>query len=114
MRKQPVSARAIALAFFFCLGAERTQAQLPTSLPTSVSEAEQLIRQNPELVRQQLRQSGLTEDEIRAQLVARGLPPEALNSFLSEGPINRETAFRPGSLDALELLGVVREGAVGL
>ncbi len=114
MRKQPVSARAIALAFFFCLGAERTQAQLPTSLPTSVSEAEQLIRQNPELVRQQLRQSGLTEDEIRAQLVARGLPPEALNSFLSEGPINRETAFRPGSLDALQLLGVVREGADGL
>ena len=110
MRKQTISAGAIALAFFLCLGAEPAQAQLPTS----VSEAEQLIRQNPELVRQQLRDSGLSQEEIRAQLVARGLPPEALDSFLSGGPIDSETAFGPGSLAALEMLGVVREGADGL
>ena len=110
MRKQTVSARAIALAFFLCLGAEPVQAQLPTS----VSEAEQLIRDNPELVRQQLLESGLSQEEIRAQLVARGLPPEALDSFLSGRPLDSETAFGPGSLAALEMLGVVREGADGL
>lgn len=39
-------------------------------------------RENPELVRQQLLQSGLTQSEIRAQLTSLGYPADALDQFL--------------------------------
>ena len=45
-------------------------------IPTTPQEARRLVEENPELVRQQLLQSGLSEAEIRAQLNAAGLPAD--------------------------------------
>ena len=97
MRKQTVYAGAAALFFLLGLGFQAAHAQLPTS----AGDAQELLRQNPELVRQQLLESGLSQEEIRAQLVARGLPPEALDAFLSGAPIDPNTAFGPDSFAAL-------------
>ena len=110
MRKRTNAAGIMTLAFLTSLGVESTQGQLPTS----ISEAEALLRENPELVRAQLRDSGLTQEEIRAQLVARGMPSDALDTFFSDGFIDPETAFSANSIAALEMLGIVREGADGL
>jgi protein involved in polysaccharide export with SLBB domain len=110
VRKRTNAAGIMTLAFLMSFGVESTQGQLPTS----VSEAEELLRENPELVRAQLRNSGLTQEEIRAQLVARGMPSDALDTFLSDGLIDPETAFSENSIAALEMLGIVRDGADGL
>ena len=48
------------------------------------------LQVNPDLVRQQLLQSGLSESEIRAQLTAAGLPANALDQFLSGDSIQAE------------------------
>lgn len=104
------AARALAFAFFLSLGATPSQGQIPTS----PAEAQRLLRENPDLVRQRLLESGLSQAEIRAQLTARGIPSDALDAFLSGAPLDGNTAFDPDALAALELLGVVMEGADGL
>ena len=77
-------------------------------------QARQLVQENPELVRQQLLQSGLSEREIRARLNAAGLPGNALDQFLSGDSINAATAFDDAALSALETLGITVETADGL
>ncbi len=52
--------------------------QAPSIVSTSIR-----MRENPDLVRQQLLDSGLSVSEIRAQLDAAGLPADALDEFLS-------------------------------
>jgi polysaccharide export outer membrane protein len=83
-------------------------------IPTTPQQARQLVQENPELVRQQLLQSGLSEREIRARLNAAGLPGNALDQFLSGGSIGAATAFDDAALSALETLGIAVETADGL
>ena len=83
-------------------------------LPVSPAQAQQLLRDNPDLVRQRLQESGLSDAEIRAQLSAMGYPASALDAFLSGTPINPNAALDPSAIAALESLGVVVEGADGL
>ncbi len=92
------------------LAAGTVQAQIPTSM----AEAQRLLRENPQLVRQRLLESGMSEAEIRAQLAANGLPTTALDAFLSGEVIDGTTAFDPNAIAGLERLGVVVEGADGL
>lgn len=89
-------------------------AHVSGQLPVSPAQAQQLLRDNPELVRQRLRESGLTDAEIRARLSAMGYPAGALDAFLSGDPMDPNSTFDPGAIAALESLGVVTEGADGL
>jgi protein involved in polysaccharide export with SLBB domain len=85
------------------------QAQIPTR-----AAAERLLRENPELARQRLLESGMSQAEIRAQLTAAGIPADALDAFLSGEDINATTAFDANAISALELLGVAAQTADGL
>ncbi|MEX2551197.1 MAG: SLBB domain-containing protein, partial [Nitriliruptoraceae bacterium] len=62
--------------------------------------------QNPELVRQRLRQSGLSDSEIRAQLGAAGMPTNALDQFLGGGPVEPGAVAGADVTRAMELLGI--------
>ena len=109
---QPVETpedRAAALAFFLALAAVPAAAQIPSS-----AQAQRLLRENPELVRQRLLESGLSPNEIRARLTASGLPPNELDAFLSGQPIDPATAFSTNAISGLQLLGIVVENADGL
>lgn len=88
--------------------------QLSGQLPTSAAQAQRLLRENPELVRQQLLQSGLTPSEIRARLSAAGLPTDALDAFLAGGDINPDAASSLNALEGLQTLGLAVETADGL
>jgi protein involved in polysaccharide export with SLBB domain len=91
-------------------------AQIP-QLPAGVSEAEalRLLRENPELVQQRLRQSGMTEAEIRALLRSRGLPADALDQFFDPTMrVDSTTAFSPDAVGALTEVGIFEETADGL
>jgi len=92
-----------------------TDAQVPPGgrLPTP-SEAERLLREQPELIRQQILQSGMTEAEIRALLRSRGLPQDALDQFFGELPLDSTSAISPDAATALEEIGVFEETADGL
>ena len=83
-------------------------------IPTTPQEARRLVQENPELVRQQLLQSGLSEEEIRAQLNAAGLPADALDQFLSGDSIVAATAFDDDATSALQILGIAVETVDGL
>ena len=96
----------VALGLTTVLGAS---AQIPTP-----QQARRLIQEDPELVRQQLLRSGLSEQEIRARLAAAGLPSDALNQFLSGDSIDATTAFDDDALSGLESLGIAVETADGL
>ena len=84
-------------------------AQIP-----STAEARRLVQENPELLREQILQSGLSQSEIRARLAAFGLPPDALDQFLSGDSIDMTTAFDDNALSALERLGIAVETVDGL
>ena len=94
----------VALGLATALGAS---AQIPTP-----QEARQLAQENPDLVRQRLLESGLSENEIRARLGAAGLPANSLDQFLSGDSINAASAFDDNARSALELLGITRDGLV--
>ena len=90
---------------------QRTQAQVPTGggIP-SPSQAQQMLQNNPDLVRQlreRIGSSGLTPDQIRARLAAAGYPENFLDPYLSGADTTR--ALSPGSnvLQAVQLLGIV-------
>ena len=58
--------------------------------------------------------SGLSDAEIRARLIAEGLPANALDAFLSGQALDGATAFSPAAVAGLESLGFVVSGADGL
>jgi len=88
------AAGALALS---ALAASRSAAQVPTQagqlpggLPAGMTpdQLAQLLQQNPQLgslVRQRLLQSGLTPDQVRAQLTASGYPANLLDMYLGAG-----------------------------
>ena len=96
----------VALGLATALGAS---AQIPTP-----QQARQAIQENPELVREQLLQSGLSEQEIRARLDAAGLPSDALDQFLSGDSIDAATTFDEDAVSGLQRLGIAVETADGV
>lgn len=89
------------------------QAPLPAQIPTP-AQARQLLQSDPELVRQQLQQSGLTPAEIRARLRAAGVPASTLDQFLAGGALPPGAAITPDALAALQALGMAIETPDGL
>lgn len=72
----------------------------------SPAEMQRLIQQNPDLVRQRLQQSGMTDSEIRAQLGAAGIPPNLLDQFMAGGTVQPGVPIDGGVMRAMELLGL--------
>ena len=77
-------------------------------------QVQQLLQQNPELVRQRIRQSGLSPDEIRARLQAAGYPANLLDPFLAAGPETPGAKVSDQVLRALELLAPTPELPEGM
>lgn len=74
----------------------------------------EMLRNNPELVRQQLLQSGMSVDLIRRRLIRAGYDPSLLDEFLGTGPLPAEAQLNPETLAALSSLGVTQALAQGL
>ena len=96
----------------YCAVALLTGMGASAQVPTSAQR--RLIQDDPELVRQQLLQLGLSESEIRARLNATGRPGNALDQFLSGDSIDAATAFDDDALSALQTLGIAVETVDGL
>ncbi len=79
---------------------------LAAAAPLTAQTAQQLLqlRNNPELIRQQIQQSGLTPEQIRERLRTAGYAPTLLDRFL---PAEQQTGS-PGDdvLSALSVLGI--------
>ena len=101
LRLLRATALCAAIGFSTASGAS---AQIP-----SPQELNRLIRDNPELVRQQLLESGLSEAEIRAQIAAAGFPANTLDAFFSADSIDAATAFDANTMRTLETLGIAVE-----
>jgi protein involved in polysaccharide export with SLBB domain len=95
------------------LGILISAAPVQAQLPTSRAEALRLLQEDPDLARQRLLESGMSEAEIRAQLAAAGIPADALDAFLAGESIDG-TALDTDALAALQTLGVVVQGVDGL
>src|SRR5256885_8202815 len=87
------------------------QGQLPGGLPPGMTpdQLAGLLQQNPQLaslLRQRLQQSGLTPDQVRAQLAANGYPANLLDAYLG-GPGAGQVSGQPSSqlLAAMQALG---------
>jgi polysaccharide biosynthesis/export protein len=87
LRAGPGAIRALAIGAFLLVPGLVPVQPLSAQTPSS-PEMQRLIQQNPDLLRQQLRQSGLSDDEIRAQLRAAGMPENALDDFLGSGSVD--------------------------
>ena len=77
-------------------------------------DAQRILRENPNLVRQQLLTSGMSQAEIRARLTAAGVPADALDNFMAAGALDAENAFDPDAIRGLQALGLARQSADGL
>lgn len=78
-------------------------------------QVQQLIQQNPDLVRQRIRQSGLSPEQIRARLQAAGYSPTLLDPFITSSPeAAAGAAVNEQVLRALELLAPLPAAAEGL
>jgi polysaccharide biosynthesis/export protein len=92
----------------------RSEAQVPTQgqLPAGMTPEQlgQLLQQDPQLagvIRQRLQASGLTPDQIRAQLAANGYPPTLLDAYLGASqPAQGAPSPTPQILAALQTLGI--------
>ncbi|MGN6393590.1 MAG: SLBB domain-containing protein [Gemmatimonadales bacterium] len=109
---------AVALAAALLVCPVRLAAQVPTGqqpqlpsgqLPNS-EEAQQTLRNQPELVqelRDRLTQSGLTPDQVRARLRAAGYPENMLDDYLQGADTTHAAQFGPNTLNAIQALGVL-------
>ncbi|PYO90767.1 MAG: hypothetical protein DMD66_01600, partial [Gemmatimonadetes bacterium] len=88
----------------FGLIASAAAGQVPGGV--SQGQLQQMLLQNPDVIRQRIRDSGLSLDQIRARLRASGYPESLLDSYLgpATGPSSGPPA--PNELAALQALGL--------
>jgi len=106
-----IATLAISVLFVFALPLVAQQVP-PGGLSRSQIET---LRRNPELVRQQIQQSGLTPDQIRDRLRAAGYPDTLLNAYmpgLRTAPA--PSTLGPEELSAIQALGLPFVTAAGL
>ena len=116
MSRSPIRRPILSLLAVAVLGhGSALHGQIP-QLPPGVtpSQALRLAQENPDMVRQALRQSGMSETQIRALLAAQGLPTGALDEFFGSDPIDPLSAFTPEAMTALEQLGFAEQTPDGL
>ncbi len=88
---------------------------LPQGIRPTPDQARQLLQSRPDLVqelRQRIQSSGLTPDQIRARLAAAGYPEDLLDPYLSGGDTTRVGTPLPGTLDAVQSLGLIEPGTL--
>jgi len=85
--------------------------QVPAGV--SQSQLQQMLLQNPDLVRQRLLGSGLSPDQIRARLRAAGYPENLLDSYLGSSTGQSPSQIGPTELAAIEALGLAPYRAGG-
>src|SRR6476661_1122921 len=86
------------------------QSRLPSGQLPSPQEAQEILRNQPELVQQlrdRLAASGLTPDQVRARLRAAGYPEGMLDDYLQGADTTQPAQFGPRTLDAVQALGVI-------
>jgi polysaccharide biosynthesis/export protein len=108
--------RLLALGFSLVALAPRLAAQIPgqgipspNQLP-SPQQAQDILRNQPALVeqlRQRIKQSGLTPDQVRSRLRASGYPEGILDDYLTGADTTKSAMFGPKTLDAVRALGVL-------
>ena len=96
----------VAVGLATALGAS---AQIPTA-----EEMRRLAQDSPDLVRQQLLQSGLSEQQIRLRIRAAGLPADIFDGYYPSDPTDAAIGFDGNAINALEALGISAETADGL
>src|SRR6059036_1587305 len=97
------TAAALSLCAFGFI-ASAAAGQLPAGV--SQQQLQQMLLQNPDLVRQRLTSSGLTPDQIRARLRAAGYPENLLDSYLGSSTGPTPSQIGPTELAAIEALGL--------
>ena len=83
-------------------------------IPNTPQEARRLVQENPELLRQQLLESGLSEQQIRLRIRAAGLPADIFDGYYPSDPTDAAIGFDANAINALEALGISAETADGL
>ncbi|HXE58503.1 MAG TPA: SLBB domain-containing protein [Gemmatimonadales bacterium] len=115
-RGQRVPIRCLALCSLLIIGAPGLAAQDPLGgRPPPPDAARDLVRSRPDLVRQlreRLRLSGLTPDQVRARLRAAGYPEHLLDAYLADADTTRVVQPTRGTFDALRALGLLGAEAV--
>ncbi len=85
------------------------------ALAQNPAQVQQLLQQNPDLIRQRLQQSGLTPDQIRDRLQAAGYSRTLLDPFISGSPETAaQAAVNEDMLRALDALVPPAARAQGL
>ncbi len=103
MKRHSPSAAPLLYSAPFFLGLVVAGSLVAQAVPQS--QVQQFIQQNPELVRQRIRQSGLSPEEIRSRLEAAGYSRSLLDPFLSTSPdAARGAVVNEDVLRALALL----------
>ena len=104
------NAAALSLCAFAFI-ASAAAGQVPGGV--SQGQLQQMLLQNPDQIRQRIRDSGLTPDQIRARLRASGYPENLLDSYLgsSTGPTGAPAANELAALQALGLAPFQAAGA---
>ncbi|HEU4682481.1 MAG TPA: SLBB domain-containing protein [Gemmatimonadales bacterium] len=101
---------AVLLAVAATLGAHRLSAQVPVQGQPTPEQARQMLRNQPEVVRQlrqRLAQSGLTPDQVRSRLRAAGYPETLLDEYLQGADTTRAARPGPRTFDAVRALGIL-------
>src|SRR5688572_16268027 len=92
------------------LGTHRLSAQVPVQGQPTPDQARQMLRNQPEVVRQlrqRLAQSGLTPDQVRSRLRAAGYPETLLDEYLQGADTTRAARPGPRTFDAVRALGIL-------
>ncbi len=101
---------AILIGFSSTVDARRVSAQVPTQGQPTPEQARQMLRNQPEVVRQlrqRLAQSGLTPDQVRSRLRAAGYPETLLDEYLQGADTTRAARPGPRTFDAVRELGIL-------
>jgi protein involved in polysaccharide export with SLBB domain len=67
----------------------------------------EMLRQNPDLVRQRIQASGMSEDQIRTRLAAAGFGPNVLDQYLQSSAGDADTLGDPLTVEVLSALGTL-------
>jgi len=96
--------RAVLPALLLALGLVpvATRAQQSPLTPAQIES----LRRNPELIRQYIRSSGLTPDQIRSRLREAGYPETLLDAYLPGGATRETRAPGETEMDAIQALGL--------
>jgi polysaccharide export outer membrane protein len=103
------------LALFLTAAPGTIAAQVPVQIRPgqqlpNADQARDMLQNQPDLVRQlrdKMRQSGLSEDQVRARLRAAGYPESLLDDYLAGADTSLMVRPGPRTLDAAQALGIL-------